>query len=69
MTDWFEVIGQVHALRHEEHARKAEKPRNCFFCERMASRPGFCERYNQRPPAGFMSKEGLCDEWVEEIPF
>lgn len=69
MTDYYELMGQVHAKVKEEHARKAATPRNCFFCDYMASQPGFCDRYQARPPASFMQKEGACDQWLEEIPF
>lgn len=69
MSDYYELVGQVHAKMHEEQRRRAAKPRNCFFCEHMASRPGHCERYNARPPAEFMQREGACDQWDEEIPF
>lgn len=69
MTDYYELVGQVHERLHDEQARRAQVPRNCFFCEYMASRPGHCEKWNQRPPAQWMSKEGACDQWLQEIPF
>ena len=69
MTDYYELIGQVHEHLHEEQKKAAAKPRTCFFCEHMASRPGFCQRYNAKPPSKFMKAEGACDQWEEEIPF
>ena len=68
MTDYYELVGQVHEKLHEEQARRAQVLRNCFFANtwhrgRAIAKSGTEDRQQ------WMSKEGARDQWLEEIPF
>lgn len=48
---------------------RAHKPRDCFHCTWHDRRDGTCGFHDQKPPLDFMSKDGACNDFIEEIPF
>jgi hypothetical protein len=48
---------------------RAHKPRDCFHCTWHDRHDGTCGFHDQKPPLDFMSKDGACNDFIEEIPF
>lgn len=67
--DWVQLMTELREQQKAEREARARIPKNCFFCDRMASLPGWCEKYDARPPAAFMAQRGACPDFIEEIPF
>jgi hypothetical protein len=66
---WVQVLTDMREAAKAAQRKREKKPENCFFCEHMDSQPGFCQKHMARPPADFMPREGVCPDFIEEIPF
>ena len=67
--DWVELMTELRDQQQQARQARARIPKNCFFCDRMAQLPGYCEKFEARPPAAFMAQVGACPDFIEEIPF
>lgn len=57
-----------------EHVQRWRKlfasatPRCCHTCDNYLH-TGMCDLHNAAPPPEFAAQEGVCQQWVEEVPF
>ncbi len=63
------AFDQARAKADAEDEARRHKPRDCFHCTWHDRRDGTCGFYDERPPLDFMSKDGACADFIEEIPF
>jgi hypothetical protein len=66
---WVQVLTDMREAAKAAQREREKKPENCFFCDHMDRLPGFCQKHMARPPADFMPREGVCPDFIEEIPF
>ena len=53
--DWVQLMTELRKQQKAEREARARILKNCFFCDHMASLPGWCEKFEARPPAAFMA--------------